>query len=1321
SLERRLKALKDGETVDEASLQNIVAEVEEDPETGRWHDYWPAKLKIGKKHPDPVVCTASLASVESADIEYTFKIPEKIIDAGWLSALQLEAISYAAQAHERHLSDENRSRVGFLIGDGAGVGKGRTIAGIIYENYLHNRHKAVWISFSNDLKYDAERDFLDIGANIAVHALSKIPYNSRVSSAANGNITSGVLFCTYASLIAKSSTHSKCKLNTRMAQIIDWCGRDFNGCIVFDECHKAKNLVPAKSDKGTLTGTAIVELQKALSNARIVYSSATGATEPRNMAYMVRLGLWGDGTAFRNFHAFKKSVEKRGVSAMEIVAMDMKLRGMYVARQLSFQGVTFKVEKVFLTDEFIRTYNECVVLWILALKSFEQATYLMNVESKTKKLIFGQFWGAHQRFFKYMAIAAKVDHAVKITEATVRSGKAVFVTLVERQFPALNRTEKKFEETVEKSGTSRKRKRVTNILAKRSIKLNAKRRRIESSSDEDSQSKTIDSDDEYKPYPFAKNKVKKGIKKEEATEESDFYSEEDIEFLEYLDDSDFTIYTEDSDSDCGNKSKKKKKDSKNRMSKIQERLMKQHETANNKTSKNSVKSDVLRKEIIEGVRDMKDDLLKKIEQIGNRLPKNTLDDLINKLGGSKKVAEMTGRKGRVAGLEDGTVQFETRGEEGISLEMLNMKEKERFMNGDKGRVAGLEDGTVQFETRGEEGISLEMLNMKEKERFMNGDKLIAIISEAASSGISLQSDRRVKNQRRRLHITLELPWAADAAIQQFGRTHRSNQKNAPEYMFLISDLAGEQRFVATVARRLESLGALTHADRRAAQTRDLSQFNIDNKYGRKALSSTIRAIRKLENPMIPPPQEYDGDFFADAHKALLDVGLDLHAVADEGRKSDNIVRFLNRCLGVPVQLQNLLFKYFSDTLSATITVARRMSTFEVGIMDIGRPENINRISTKRFFHQHATGVAPVEIHTVRVDRGISWDEAFEKSKTLTKEHEGFYIYRDSRANKRKAILAARLTDDLTLPSALIMFAVHRPNTGLSMRNESLAHISRTYYKTTPEKAKQPWTYQYNVSSKECGHAFFSGRCATSRLMECYYGKRILTHVVLSGSLLGVWDRIERHLRGGENGLGQFVRMQVCLLRANDGQGSTTGILIPLMCVSELSDELAADAERVEDVYLSNDAQPQTFIKEVDLQNKKEEKVDPESMKEENKPEGAKEEHDGGSMKEEYEAKNVKEEIDLEITKEQICPERPRGEYDAGSMKVEYEPEDVKEEFEPEIVNKEEIDPEVVNKEIGSDSAIQEVVLEIKRNTVESTSKINLKKLFNWIVICREIV
>lgn len=47
---------------------------------------------------------------------------------------------------------------------------------------------------------------------------------------------------------------------------------------------------------------------------------------------------------------------------MEIVAMDMKLRGMYIARQLSFTGVTFKIEEVPLTQVYIKMYNKAVRL-----------------------------------------------------------------------------------------------------------------------------------------------------------------------------------------------------------------------------------------------------------------------------------------------------------------------------------------------------------------------------------------------------------------------------------------------------------------------------------------------------------------------------------------------------------------------------------------------------------------------------------------------------------------------------------------------------------------------------------------------------------------------------------------------------------------------------------------------------------------------------------------------------------------------------------------------------------------------------------------------
>jgi hypothetical protein len=64
----------------------------------------------------------------------------------------------------------------FSPGDGAGVGKGRQIAGIIMDMYLRGERKFVWVSVSADLRHDAERDLRDIGCNLPVQLLTKVPY-----------------------------------------------------------------------------------------------------------------------------------------------------------------------------------------------------------------------------------------------------------------------------------------------------------------------------------------------------------------------------------------------------------------------------------------------------------------------------------------------------------------------------------------------------------------------------------------------------------------------------------------------------------------------------------------------------------------------------------------------------------------------------------------------------------------------------------------------------------------------------------------------------------------------------------------------------------------------------------------------------------------------------------------------------------------------------------------------------------------------------------------------------------------------------------------
>jgi hypothetical protein len=100
---------------------------------------------------------------------------------------------------------------------------------------------------------------------------------------------------------AKGGKGAKRQKTRRMDQLIKWCGgAAFDGCIIFDECHKAKNYREG-AGLGTKIGAAVVELQKCLPLARIVYCSATGVTDLDHMAYMERLGLWGPGTQFTGF------------------------------------------------------------------------------------------------------------------------------------------------------------------------------------------------------------------------------------------------------------------------------------------------------------------------------------------------------------------------------------------------------------------------------------------------------------------------------------------------------------------------------------------------------------------------------------------------------------------------------------------------------------------------------------------------------------------------------------------------------------------------------------------------------------------------------------------------------------------------------------------------------------------------------------------------------------------------------------------------------------------------------------------------------------
>uniref|UniRef100_A0A8C5IKR3 Protein strawberry notch homolog 2 n=1 Tax=Junco hyemalis TaxID=40217 RepID=A0A8C5IKR3_JUNHY len=1027
-------------------------ETEELGHTETYAEYIPSKSKIGKHHPDLVVETSTLSSVPPPDITYSLSLPSSVADKGSLSALQLEAIIYACQQHEVLLP--NGQRAGFLIGDGAGVGKGRTVAGIIFENYLKGRKKALWFSVSNDLKYDAERDLKDIEAShIPVHALNKIKYGDTATS-------EGVLFATYSALIGESQAGGQHR--TRLKQILEWCRENFEGVIVFDECHKAKNA------SSTKMGKAVLDLQNKLPRARVVYASATGASEPKNMIYMSRLGIWGEGTPFRAFDEFLHAIEKRGVGAMEIVAMDMKVSGMYIARQLSFTGVTFRIEEIPLDEKYKAVYDKAAKLWAEALMVFQQAADCIGLESR--KSLWGQFWSAHQRFFKYLCIAAKVRRLVELAREELARDKlcpgaqstGVFLSLIQKHFPSNKRKREK--------GTGIKRKRRPRGRCPKALRGPCDQGVVIKISDDSSTDSDMGLDSDLTSSP-------------ESLLETD-----DVIFVDHT-------FSED-----------------------------RGEGALCPKELHSLRELKVEK--------MKQDLLAKVKALGKELPLNTLDQLIDYFGGPENVAEMTGRKGR---------------------------------------VVRRPDGSVVFESRAEQGLSIDHVNLKEKERFMQGEKLVAIISEASSSGISLQADRRVKNQKRRVHMTLELPWSADRAIQQFGRTHRSNQVSAPEYVFLISELAGERRFASIVAKRLESLGALTHGDRRATESRDLSKYNFENKYGAKALDKVLSTILNHSESRVPVPRSYErgedaffrGKNISSSRVSAGWVGLRFGMLEEP---NCSITKFLNRILGLEVDKQNMLFQYFSDTFDYLIEKDKKEGKYDMGILDLAPGvDEIYEESKEVFLTPGHPQDGQVVFYKISVDRGLKWEEAYEKSLKLTGTYDGFYLSYKVRGNKYTCLLAEQCRGK--------NFILYKPNIGKQSQLESLDSLQKRYRRVLPEEAKEHWESSYHFSLKNCNHAVWNKSCKLIQEgKECFQGMRLRHYYMLCGALLHVWSRIA----GVMADITSSSYLQIVRLKTKEKK-KQVGIKIPESCVHRVREELKQmdeDVKRKQSRLLQPPLQPQ---------------------------------------------------------------------------------------------------------------------------------------------------
>ena len=767
-------------------------------QTGVYLPYRPSRISFiaAGEHPTPLVESVAMGSIPAPVPDYVPSLPERTVSERLLSASQLETVVYAGHAWSQTIpgrfkpnkegvgltlaDDGYIYRKGFFLGDGTGAGKGRQIAACILDNWLQGRRRSIWVTKNAPLLEDARRDWTALGGVSGdIQPISNWKIDEPI------RLDQGVLLVTYPTLRSMRGDHS------RLKQIVDWAGADFEGVLAFDEAHEMGGVAGGEgalgAKEGSQQGICGVLLQNQLPGARVLYASATGASDVNNLAYAVRLGLWGPDTAFADREQFISSIRQGGIAAMELVARDLKATGLYMARALSFAGVEYEILRHELTPAQIEIYDTYADAWSIIHQNMERALELTGIvdglknatlNSGAKAAARSRFESTKQRFFGQVLLSMKLPTVIAAVRGHLANGQSVVLQLV----------------TTAES-----------ILDRRLDALSPDQR--------------ADLEIDLSPREYVIDYLERAFPTRQ-----------------------MQVFTDDTGT---------------------QRSTPMIDEAGNPVY--NPQAEAARAQLIE-------DLC--------ALPPITsaLDGLLEQFG-HDTVAEVTGRTKRLVSTSDGRQKLETRS------------------------------------TR---------TSQAEASAFMQGRKRILIFSDAGGTGRSYHASRDVANQEQRVHLLLEPGWRADRAIQGLGRTHRTHQANTPLFRPVTTDCKGELRFTSTIARRLDSLGALTRGQR---QTGGQNLFdpadNLESEYACAALVSWFHLL-------------VAGKLSSVSHSEFeRRTGLEL-CDTDGVMKEElpPIQRWLNRILALPIALQNKIFDEFLSLVETRVSAARDAGRLDVGVETI---------------------------------------------------------------------------------------------------------------------------------------------------------------------------------------------------------------------------------------------------------------------------------------------------------------------------------------------------------------------------------------------------
>ena len=734
----------------------------------------PLLLQNVQPHPANISESAAMSAIQPPTVTYKPNLSQDLIDKGVLSDVQLEAVTYAGQSHSQTLP--NGTTRGFFLGDGTGVGKGRTVTGIILDNFNQGSKKALWLSENTGLVPDAKRDVKALFGN------SDLVTEFKGGKSADKSLSNdeAILFATYSSL-SKGFDQS----GSNFEKIVNWLGKDFDGVIVFDEAHNMANSIATKGSRGikkaSQRGMAGLAIQEALPNAKIIYSSATGATEVENLRYADRLGLWGEGTAFPNGDVFVSRIKAGGLAAMELIARDMKAMGVYLSRNISYEDVVYDKIVHELTPGQRTIYDELARSWQIVLQNLNKALQTTNQDKDgmAKGKAYGAFWSSEQRFFNQILTAMQVPSMIADMQKQLDNDNSIVIQLVSTNEAAQEREFARLQEQ----------------------------------------------DLELEDFDLTPKQM----------------------LMSYIENSFPTHQFEKYEDDNGN---------------IRSRPV--YDSEGNQ---------VINREAVR----QKEELLDKLGSI--KVPSSALDMIINHFG-SDMVAENTGRKRRVV-VTDGVANEEN--------------------------IAHKKQADVSA--------------------FQDGDKRIIVFSKAGGTGKSYHADKSAKNQQHRVHYLLQAGWQADAAVQGFGRSHRSNQVSSPTFALVTTDLKGQMRFISTIAKRLDQLGALTKGQRQTgSQGLFTAGDNLENAFAADVLAVYYKEL--MQNGVKGIPNGMAVIEKLGLKDKLVDEYGNFKHAAQEFRE---VNKFLNRILSLECHEQNAVFEGYAKRLHHATEMAMQEGKLDKGL------------------------------------------------------------------------------------------------------------------------------------------------------------------------------------------------------------------------------------------------------------------------------------------------------------------------------------------------------------------------------------------------------